>query len=321
MTSVYRALLLAPGRCTSQLGLELGRPAVEVDDAVARLVELGLLRVGDASSATGTRLLSPLNPDLALRPLVQAAEREVVERSQDLATLRHEVALLSEDYRANREQSALSQLERLDGVEAVVARLPELLERVRSEVRSFVTMRPSYASLEQAHRSDISLLDRGVRVRTLCLESVRTDRRFMTHLSAFHDSGAEIRTTATLPVRMLVLDDDVAVIAQDPSDATAGAVVVYGRGLLAAAASLFEGQWERGNDPFGASVASGGPILSPGERGLVKLLAQGLKDETCARNLDVSVRTIRRMVADLTDRVGAGSRFELAVVAVQRGWI
>ncbi len=51
------------------------------------------------------------------------------------------------------------------------------------------------------------------------------------------------------------------------------------------------------------------------------MLAQGHKDEACARNLDVSVRTVRRMVADLTERVGAGSRFELAILAARGGWI
>lgn len=73
-------------------------------------------------------------------------------------------------------------------------------------------------------------------------------------------------------------------------------------------------------DPFGEAAASPSP-LTPSEHGLIKMLAQGHKDEACARNLDVSVRTVRRMVADLTERVGAGSRFEPAILAARGGWI
>lgn len=73
-------------------------------------------------------------------------------------------------------------------------------------------------------------------------------------------------------------------------------------------------------DPFGEAAASPSP-LTPSERGLIKMLAQGHKDEACARNVDVSVRTVRRMGADVTERLGAGSRFEPAILATRRGWI
>ncbi|MFG3700804.1 hypothetical protein ACGF5C_23225 [Micromonospora sp. NPDC047620] len=40
-----------------------------------------------------------------------------------------------------------------------------------------------------------------------------------------------------------------------------------------------------------------------------------------ARQFSVSARTVRRMIADLADRIGATSRFELGVQAVRLGWL
>jgi len=57
------------------------------------------------------------------------------------------------------------------------------------------------------------------------------------------------------------------------------------------------------------------------ERELLGLLAEGLTDVTIAKRLNVSLRTERRMVAELMRRLGASGRFEAGVKAVRRRWI
>ncbi|GAA2740295.1 LuxR C-terminal-related transcriptional regulator [Kitasatospora cinereorecta] len=57
------------------------------------------------------------------------------------------------------------------------------------------------------------------------------------------------------------------------------------------------------------------------ERKLLALLAQGLTDAAVAKRLSVSVRTERRMVAELMHRLGASGRFEAGVKAARRRWI
>ena len=75
------------------------------------------------------------------------------------------------------------------------------------------------------------------------------------------------------------------------------------------------------------SVPSCGPDDSqtPGptimESRLLVLLARGLTDDAAARRLNISVRTERRMMANLMRRLAATSRFEAGAKAVQRGWI
>nr|WP_240522031.1 helix-turn-helix transcriptional regulator [Amycolatopsis vastitatis] len=61
--------------------------------------------------------------------------------------------------------------------------------------------------------------------------------------------------------------------------------------------------------------------LSDRERQLLTLLTAGYTDESAAVRLGVSVRTVRRMVAGIMDRLGARSRFQAGVKAADRGWL
>ncbi|MQA60571.1 MAG: transcriptional regulator TrmB, partial [Actinophytocola sp.] len=54
---------------------------------------------------------------------------------------------------------------------------------------------------------------------------------------------------------------------------------------------------------------------------LLTLLAAGVKDETIARQLMISPRTVTRRVAELLDERGARTRFQAGALAQQRGWL
>lgn len=54
------------------------------------------------------------------------------------------------------------------------------------------------------------------------------------------------------------------------------------------------------------------------DRDIVRLLSEGLTDESVADRLDVSIRTVRRHVADLMVVLGASSRFQAGVLTEQR---
>ncbi|MFF1560700.1 response regulator transcription factor [Streptomyces sp. NPDC058279] len=74
--------------------------------------------------------------------------------------------------------------------------------------------------------------------------------------------------------------------------------------------------------PLGAdSKQPGGDGISAGERELLKLLASGLTDEVAGKRFGVSLRTVRRQMAALMERLHATSRFEAGLKAAQRGWL
>lgn len=51
------------------------------------------------------------------------------------------------------------------------------------------------------------------------------------------------------------------------------------------------------------------------------LLGAGMTDEAIARKCGVSVRTLRRRVRVLQDRLGSTGRFQAGVRAAHRGWL
>ena len=54
---------------------------------------------------------------------------------------------------------------------------------------------------------------------------------------------------------------------------------------------------------------------------LLTLMVSGLKDEAIARQLNWSIRTMRRRMSRLHEELGAANRFQAGVVAARRGWI
>ena len=83
---------------------------------------------------------------------------------------------------------------------------------------------------------------------------------------------------------------------------------------------MFRTAWEVAKPLNAAALADLG-LITADERALLKLLAAGLTDEAAARRLGRSVRTTRRQVAALMDKLGASSRFQAGHKAAERGWL
>ncbi len=119
--------------------------------------------------------------------------------------------------------------------------------------------------------------------------------------------GVEARTVPTLPLRMILVDRQVAVIPIDPEHSRLGALLTRSRGTVTALLALFEQVWEQGT-ALGAPAQLHVGSRTSQERELLRMLTAGTKDERAARQLGVSVRTVRRMMAELTERLQAHSR-------------
>lgn len=157
-------------------------------------------------------------------------------------------------------------------------------------------------------------------MRTLCLESIRNDPATLTYAQWLAQSGASVRTTPTLPVRMLVYDRKIALLPLDAADSRKGVIQVIDTGIVTAVLALFEQIWSAAT-PVGSAPARDDRGLSAQERQLLKLLAEGLTDEGAARQLGLSQRTVRRIMAGIMERLGARSRFEAGLQAAKRGWL
>lgn len=84
------------------------------------------------------------------------------------------------------------------------------------------------------------------------------------------------------------------------------------------ALKIFRAVWRTAN-PVG--VPEPEPVLSQLESNILQHLVAGSKDESAARDLNVSTRTYRRHVTAMCCRLGASSRFEAGAKAALSGWI
>lgn len=60
---------------------------------------------------------------------------------------------------------------------------------------------------------------------------------------------------------------------------------------------------------------------TPATQRLLRLMRTGAIDETIARELGVSLRTVHRRITRLQNLLGVRSRFQLGVTACERGWV
>ncbi|MFF9483581.1 LuxR C-terminal-related transcriptional regulator [Streptomyces sp. NPDC014676] len=313
---VYRALLLHPSWTLQDIARETGLTTAEVRAAFDRLTQLSLLH-----EATDHQFV-PISPDVVLSPELLRKEAELDEQRARLSRERAALAALTSEYTALTTSHGGSGVERLDGVEAVRVRLMELAHRAKTEVCTFVPGGAlSAAALEAGKPLDEQNLARGVRMRTVYLDSVRNDSATVEYATWLASVGAETRTVPTLPMRMILCDRTAAVIPIDTDDSGKGALLIRYPSMVRALEELFDLVWENAV-PLGAPAQKNSEDTpSDRETALLKMWAIGLTDEGIARKMGVSLRTIRRNTADLQRRLGVQSRFQAGAEAVRRGWI
>ncbi|MEU5364007.1 helix-turn-helix transcriptional regulator [Streptomyces sp. NPDC005925] len=311
---IYRFALNRPGCRLDELLLAVDAPETAVRDGVSRLLELALLRRAEGS-------LIPARPPLALRSMLERHQADILRRQQEFIHVKAAVDRLSEEYEDAQARGTHAGWERLESQAAIHTRMEHLAGRATTEC---VSLLPADANGDDALRArrpiDQHMLDRGLRVWNVYLESIYNDRAGLAYARWVAQSGGRVGTTPTLPIWLVVYDRTTALLPVDPKDPAAGAVQVTGAGYIAGLLALFERLCES-MTPLDAPGACDGEQLTPLEKELLRLMGQGLTDEAVCKKFGLGVRTARRMIADLMERLGARSRFEAGAKAVERGWL
>ncbi len=314
----YRALLRHQGSTVETLAEKLADDPGQVRTTLESLVRAGLVHSTDDDAWRA------VSPEVGLRTLVTSREVALLRQQEELTLLRKEIDEFIADCRADVDPEYVG--EELRGHSAILARVDELQLAARHSAEALVTSRMSEDALSQARDSDAALLERGVKVRNIYLDSIRNDRANMRYLAWYAEAGAEIRTLPALPVRMTSYDGEAVVIARSPDDHRPGAVILQGAGVMALVRTAFQCLWEAADPLFPGTngkhdTGTAEPSISATDREVLRMLSSGATDDAVARRLDISDRTVRRMVADLCDRLDATGRFELGVIAGRWGWV
>ncbi|MFE1322533.1 helix-turn-helix transcriptional regulator [Kitasatospora phosalacinea] len=326
---LYRELLRNPRATDAELTARLGLAPDQLRSARAELADLELLR----PSWDDPSHLHPVVPELGLAALLSRREAELLSRRQEFERARAAFGQLRAE--AESERHHHTRTEHLIGADAIRNRLAELGAGTSTQALVLSpgngpTDRPTDAP-DESDASDApatgpldeslsaELLGRGVELRTLLVDAVRRHPPTVAHARRLVGLGGQVRTAPALPLRLVVLDRETALLPLDPERADT-ATVLHGRGPVAALCALFDGLWH-----------SAAPLCHPRGRdlngmtaqhyALLRILQQGDTDVVAARKLGVSERTVRRLTAEALEVLGARSRFQAGARAAERGWL
>ncbi len=184
----------------------------------------------------------------------------------------------------------------LFGADAVVARFAEIVSVERSER---LVMVPA-----SSQRPVLGTLPMPPDVRTRWLGSAPSG-----HDARLIAAGAEHRILPTLPAKLVIIDRAIVMTPIDPEDPLKGVWQITAKPLVRALVEMYQRLWGQAAEPVRWPAG-----LSARERAAVTLLAEGCTDQMVAEQLGLSRRTITYTVADLMEKYGARSRFQLALL-------
>jgi DNA-binding CsgD family transcriptional regulator/sugar-specific transcriptional regulator TrmB len=313
--AVYRAMLAHPRDGVEGLVSRLGMPVKEVRDALDQLSELALVRV----STEDPTQLHAVSPHLGMEILLARQQAELAAQQQRVEASRAVAARLISEFAGQQEDVPEAGVQYLRGLESIRDYLTALNHQVRQEFLTFAPGGPQTEANMQASRPlNQRLLERGVQMRTIYLDSIRRDAATVSHAEWLIGKGGQVRTVPSLPNRMIICDRQVAIMAADSNATSVGAVVLSAPGLIAALCALFENTWQAA-ESLGAPAGREQEGLTRQQAEVLHLLAEGHTDDAIARKLGVSPRTARRFANTLMVHLDARSRFQAGVRAVQYG--
>ncbi|MEV6104771.1 helix-turn-helix transcriptional regulator [Streptomyces sp. NPDC051940] len=314
--TVYRLLLEQPDWSVEDMAAHLNLAPAAVHEALDALADLRLLVPSD----DGPGRLLPVSPEVGLAALLSRKELELHSLQRQMDSTRAAVADLTTRY-GGRKQYAPEMVHTLFGLDAVRNRLAELAEAARTECLSFFpggSQLPD--TMESSKPLDQLALERGVALRTLYQDSFRNDPATLQYVRWLASLGGQTRTVPSLPMLMVLVDREVALVPIDPDDGRRGALELRSHGVVAALHVLFERFWASAQ-PWHEPDQPDDRGLTRRDRELLTLLASGHTDEYISRKLGLSLRTVRRSASALMERLQARSRFEAGVLAVRAGWL
>ncbi|MEY9929080.1 DNA-binding CsgD family transcriptional regulator [Catenulispora sp. GP43] len=123
--------------------------------------------------------------------------------------------------------------------------------------------------------------------------------------------GMQYRELPELPAKLVIIDRATALTPINPGDPRQGFWEITTPEVVHRLLDLYMRRWRQGIAPRKRWTPP--MTLTPRERAVLSLLAEGFTDDTVAAHLGLSRRTIAYTVAELMERYGARNRFQLGL--------
>jgi DNA-binding CsgD family transcriptional regulator/sugar-specific transcriptional regulator TrmB len=315
--AVYHALLREPEGTPEQIAALLNCPLEEVHHRMDLLRKLDLL----VPTWTNPSIEHAVHPRVGLSGLADRRRSELNRMLGELSEAEASAEVLAEQYNELLSARTSGDVEVLRGRANASRRIEELGSKTRETFWGFLPAHVDDLVAPPEESPDLPLLDRGIKMRSIYLQSMTVSKHGLEFASFMYKRGNEVRATPTLPMRLLIIDREIAILPLNPELESDGAVIHRSTSVVALAIALFDSYWSRSTELFAPEDREDDSPLTPHEAEVLRLLAGGAKDEQVARLLGISLRTARRITANLSERLDATSRFELGVAAAKRGWV
>lgn len=304
----YRFVLRYPGGSVESLSDRTGRSPEEVRSDLAPLVSARLIRIADEG-------VFPELPDFALGRLLNAEARRLTDAEEALTLAKSEVATyLAEHLAGERADWRPVSIDMIPG-EDLADIMQTLIANTTGEM---LFLRPDQWHLPTGQRMDVAVTQAiaaggssrviyPAKIIEMSSDSVRARAR----------AGERIRVLPEVPTRLAIFGTDAVMALEFWGETTGERLLIRQPGIVSACIALFDQLWSHA-----VTVPGFGAELDAGSRSqLLEMLAGGAKDEQIARTLGMSLRTVRRRIANLMAELGVDSRFQAGMEAVRRGWL
>jgi DNA-binding CsgD family transcriptional regulator len=307
---LYRQVLrTAPADLPAHLAA-LGWTAEQGQAAYRTLVTAGLVVEGTSGA------LVPEPPQDAIGRLIEQEAARLETRRRELVNARSMMETFVRDQRRHpghrAEASTLEVVPRPD----VVGALEHATRTTSGLIRHFILSTATVpARDEPLVRWVQSQVAQGRPLRTIYPASFLQSGNVhgAMWVRDWADVGEEQRLVEQVPHAYTVFGEELALACTEWGVVTDDLVAIRSPLLVRALIAIFDEAWRVGLPvPHSSYEAASGDRLLP-------LLAAGLKDEAIARYLGISLRTVRRRVAELMAELGAQTRFQLGSAAERRG--
>lgn len=284
-------------------------PADLTSDAARELLDAGVL---DPAGTVVSRMLATQLLLARRHEEIETSLRRIRQGWQLMETLVQEAS-------AGGPAVSGSGVELISGTTAIHQIAAELYRTTRRQLRSVMT---SYVGPIETTNTLLTPTEpakaAGARFRTLYEESFALHEFGARIVQQSVDGGEEARVCARLPGRLFHVDDSIALVALTNSGLD-GAALVRAKPLLRLLADWFDAVWDAPETTdFGVARSQ---ELTADQQAVLRLLASGMTDDTIARTLGASVKTVRRNVGAILDVLGVTTRLAAGAAAAKRGWV
>lgn len=309
---LYRLLLRSGGAALDELSTQLGWTKDELSAEVGALLDLELVTLeGDKVSTAA--------PHLALNRLVEREAATLFEQERQLDSLRAAIRDYAAEERADFDgPDVLEPLEVHAG--GAVGQVVNTLIRTTAGPLMMIHPEEWFADPGWSKRDSLVPIEtRGGRpTRGIYPSAILHQPEPLKLVRTYAEIGEEIRLMPRPPSRLLIFGDEAVMVPVEWGRRPLRRIVLRAPGVVDAFVLLFELLW-RSAVPFTGEAVSASETPDQARADILRLLAAGAKDETIARQLGMSLRTVRRRVAELLAELGGSTRFQAGVEAVRRG--